>query len=138
MLLHVPCQCPSWKSSLGRAILTFGKQNPKNHSQLKKLFWYHALTHGPKIFYFVLKYLIPSSVTRLGNLLDFGQLFKAFGKKWFAQISHILRQFFCKGVKICHFSSGIIFEQLLLIFGDFLLVTLIPSYLTTELQSLFS
>ena len=34
-----------------------------------------------------------SSVTRLGNLLDFGQVFKAFGNKYFAQISHILRQF---------------------------------------------
>ena len=30
----------------------------------------------------------------------------------------------CKGVKIFHFSSEIIFGQLLLTFGDFLLVTL--------------
>ena len=48
------------------------------------------------------------SVTRLGNLLDFGQLFKAFGNNYFAQILHILRQF-CKGAKIYHFSSEIIF-----------------------------
>ena len=34
-----------------------------------------------------------SSVTRLGNLLDFGQSFKAFGNNYFAQISYILRQF---------------------------------------------
>ena len=34
-----------------------------------------------------------TSVTRLGNLLEFGQLFKAFGNSKFAQISHILRQF---------------------------------------------
>ena len=33
------------------------------------------------------------SVTRLGDLLDFGQLFKAFGKNYFTQISHILKQF---------------------------------------------
>ena len=33
------------------------------------------------------------SVTRLGDLLDFGQFFKAFGNKKFVQISHILRQF---------------------------------------------
>ena len=33
------------------------------------------------------------SVTRLGNLLYFGEPFKAFGKNKFAQISHILRQF---------------------------------------------
>ena len=30
------------------------------------------------------------SVTRLGDLLDFGQLFKVFGNNWFAQIYHIL------------------------------------------------
>ena len=34
------------------------------------------------------------SVIRLGDLLDFGPLFKAFGNNSFAQISHILRQFF--------------------------------------------
>ena len=33
-----------------------------------------------------------SSVTRLGDLLHFGQLLKAFGNNYFAQISHILRQ----------------------------------------------
>ena len=34
------------------------------------------------------------SVTRLGDLLDFGLVFKAFGNNKFVQISHILRQFF--------------------------------------------
>ena len=33
------------------------------------------------------------SVTRLGDLLDFGQLFKVCGNNWFAKISHILWQF---------------------------------------------
>ena len=33
------------------------------------------------------------SVTRLGDLLDFGQLYKAFGNNKFAQIFHILKQF---------------------------------------------
>ena len=33
------------------------------------------------------------SVTRLGDFLDFGLLFKAFGNNYFVQISHILRQF---------------------------------------------
>ena len=37
-----------------------------------------------------------------------GQLFKACGNNYFAQISHILGNF-CKGVKIFNFSSGIIF-----------------------------
>ena len=32
------------------------------------------------------------SVTRLGDLLDFGQVFKAFGNHYFAQISHIIGQ----------------------------------------------
>ena len=33
------------------------------------------------------------SVTRLGDFLDFGQLFKALSNNEFAQISHILRHF---------------------------------------------
>ena len=33
------------------------------------------------------------SVTRSGDLLDFWQLFKAFGNNQFAQIFHILREF---------------------------------------------
>ena len=33
------------------------------------------------------------SVTRLGDLLDFGQLFKAFGNNLYLQLSHILRHF---------------------------------------------
>ena len=51
-------------------------------------------------------------MTRLGNLLDFGQLFKAFCNTYFAQISHIFGNF-CKGVTIYDFSSEIIFGQLL-------------------------
>ena len=44
---------------------------------------------------------IVTIVTRLGDWLDFGQLFKAFVNNIFAKISYLLRQF-CKGVKICH------------------------------------
>ena len=33
------------------------------------------------------------SVTRLGDLLDFEQLFKAFGDNDFAQIAHVLGNF---------------------------------------------
>ena len=36
---------------------------------------------------------IPIRVTRFGDLLDFGQVFEAFGNNKFAQISHILWQF---------------------------------------------
>ena len=64
-----------------------------------------------------------ASVTRLGDLLDFGQRFKALGHNLFAQISNFLDNF-CEGVKIFHFSSENIFGQLLYTFGDFLLVTL--------------
>ena len=45
---------------------------------------------------------VATSVTRLGDLFDFGQVFKAFGNNQFIQISHILRQF-CTGVKIIIF-----------------------------------
>ena len=51
---------------------------------------------------------IISSVARLGDLLHFGQLFKACGNNYFAQIAHIFIQFF-KDVKIFHFFSEIIF-----------------------------
>ena len=46
--------------------------------------------------FYVMLSLMPfvlSCVTRLGNLLDFGQLFKAFCNNYFAQMSHILGQF---------------------------------------------
>ena len=33
------------------------------------------------------------SVTRFGNLLDFGQVFKVFGNNYLAQNVHILRHF---------------------------------------------
>ena len=53
-------------------------------------------------------------MTRLGDLLYFGQLFKAFGNNYFAQIAHILGKL-SKIVKIFHFSNEIIFGQLLLV-----------------------
>ena len=42
-----------------------------------------------KAYWFV---CIGFSVTRLGDLLDFGQVFKAFSNYYFDQISHILKQ----------------------------------------------
>ena len=62
------------------------------------------------------------SVTRLGDLLHFGQLFKACDNNYFAKIAHILAIF--KGVKIFHFSREIIFGQLFIDIWWFLLVTL--------------
>ena len=53
-----------------------------------------------------------SSGTRLGDLLHFGQLFKANSNNYFAPITHISGNF-CKSVKIFHCSSEIIFGQLL-------------------------
>ena len=44
-------------------------------------------------FSYVAAVCIIKSVTRLGDLLDFGQLFKAFDNNQFAQISHIPRHF---------------------------------------------
>ena len=49
-----------------------------------------------------------TSVTRLGDLLHFGQLFQASGNNCFTQIAHIFRQF-GKGGKIFHFSTEIIY-----------------------------
>ena len=46
-----------------------------------------ARNHSP------LGWSIAVSVTSMGDLLDFGQLFKAFGKNLFVQISHIFSQF---------------------------------------------
>jgi len=62
-------------------------------------------------------------MTRLGDLLHFGQLFKACDNNYFAQIAHILGNF-CIAVYIFHFSIEIIFGELLSTFGDFFLVTL--------------
>ena len=67
--------------------------------------------------------LVPGSVSRLSDLLHFGQLFKACSNNYLAQIAHILDNF-CKGVKIFQFSSEIIFGQHFLTIGDFLRVTL--------------
>ena len=39
---------------------------------------------------------VEDSVTRFGNLLDFGQVFKAFGNNKFAQISHKFSSFLVK------------------------------------------
>ena len=63
-------------------------------------------------------------MSRLGNLLHFGQLFKAYGTTIILPKSPKYLGNFCEGVKICHFSNEIVFGQLLLTFGNFLLVTL--------------
>ena len=73
---------------------------------------------------------VSGSVTRVGNLLKFGQLFKACGNKNFAQSSTFLGNF-CKVVKIFNFSIKIIFGQLSQTFGDFLLVTLVSGDIST-------
>ena len=52
-----------------------------------------------------------TSVARLGDLLDYGQLFKAFGNNLSKSPTFLGN--FCKGEKIYHFSSEIIFGQLL-------------------------
>ena len=57
-------------------------------------------------------FFILGSVTRLGDLLDFGQLYKPLATINSAKSPTFLSNF-CKGVKIYHFSSKIIFWQLL-------------------------
>ena len=64
---------------------------------------------GRLVTFFVLLLCRPdSSMTRLGDLLHFGQLFKAWGNNYFTQITHILGNF-GKGGKIFHFSAEIIY-----------------------------
>ena len=50
------------------------------------------------------------SVTRLGDLLNFGQFLKPLATLNFPKSPTFLSNF-CKGVKIYHFSSEIIFGQ---------------------------
>ena len=64
-----------------------------------------------------------TSVTRLGNLLDFGQILKPLSTINLPKSPTFLGTV-CEGVKIYHFSNEIIFGQLLKTFGDFFLVTL--------------
>ena len=64
------------------------------------------------------------SVTRFGDLLDFGELFSMPVATISLHKSPTFLCNFCKGVKILNFSNEIIFGQLFETFGDFLLVTL--------------
>ena len=70
---------------------------------------------------------MPSSVTRLDDLLLFEQLFKARGNNYFAQIANTIQANFENLSKSFIFTSKILLCQLLQTFGDFLLVTLMPS-----------
>ena len=63
--------------------------------------------------------LLGTSVTRMGNLLDFGQLFKPLATIYWPKSPTFLGNS-CEGVKIYHISSEIILRQLFWTFGDFL------------------
>ena len=63
----------SWSTPVGISL----------HSLNKK--YLHKLSR-------LMRWFILFSVTRLGDFLHFGQLFKAFGNNNFAQISYILSQ----------------------------------------------
>ena len=66
-------------------------------------------------------------MTRLGDLLDVGNFLKPLATINLPKSPTFLGNF-CKGVKIYHFSSKIIFGQLLQTSGEFFLVTLIGDY----------
>ena len=66
-------------------------------------YWYHL-----KVGKLVLYEKATTSVTRLGDLLHFGQLFKACCNHYFAKIAPISSRF-CQVVEIFHFASEIIF-----------------------------
>ena len=65
-------------------------------------------------------------MTRLGDLLHFGQLFEACGNNYFAQIAHILGNY-CKDVKIFHFLMKSFLGNFYRL-GEFLLVTLVAMW----------
>ena len=67
-----------------------------------------------------------SSVTRLGDLLDCGQALKPLAGINLPKSPTFVGNF-CNGVKVYHFSSEIIFGQLLQTFGNFFLVTLMSN-----------
>ena len=77
------------------------------------------------IFLQTLKY-VGSSVTRLGNLLHFRQLFKACGNYYFAQIAQILVNF-VNVSKSFFFLLESFLGNFYRHFGDFLLVILVGS-----------
>ena len=74
-----------------------------------------------------------SSVTRVGDLLDFGQLFEAFGNNYFAQNSHILRQFLKRCQNLSYF-SWIHFWATFMDIWQFFLVTLLLSELIWRVE----
>ena len=67
---------------------------------------------------------VGTSVTRLGDFCTLGNFFKPLATINLPNSLTFLGNF-CKGIKIYHFSSEIIFGQLLQTFGDFYLVTLV-------------
>ena len=71
-----------------------------------------ACQHVFSLFVYPEPISVTNSVTRLGDLSHFKQLFKACTNNFFAQMTHINRQI-CKGVQIFYFSSEIIFGPLL-------------------------
>ena len=77
--------------------------------QTPKICGTYMATFHPCLTVGLIQLFISFNVTRLGDVLHFGQLFK----------SLTFLGNFCKGVKIYHFSSEIIFGQLLWTFGDF-------------------
>ena len=76
---------------------------------------------------------LPTSVTRLGDLLLLGNFLKPLATINLPKLPTFLGNF-CTAVKIFNFSSEIIYGQLLQTFGNFFLVTLLPNYQPTYLN----
>ena len=90
------------------------------HLSLHLIYLISALTTRLVNLASTVKVSIRTSVTRLGDILHFGQLFKACGNNYFAQIAHILAIF----VKVSK-SYVFLVKSFLGNFGHFLLVTLV-------------
>ena len=70
---------------------------------------------------------------QIGRFLHFGRLLKRLATINLPKSLTFLGNF-CKGLKIYHFSSEIIFVQLLLTFGNFFLVTLVRSQFNKQIS----
>ena len=69
--------------------------------------------------------LTTTQCDQIGQYIALWGTFQSLWHQLFCQKLPTFLGYFCKGVEIFHFSSGIIFGKLLSTFGDFLLVTLL-------------
>ena len=123
-LLHVH----TYSHHLSSQLFTYLPNQPSTISHQRPQFFVYCVTIFSCTNLLIPLYVKSScpriSVTRFGDLLDFGKLLKPLAIINLPKSPTVFGNF-CVGAKIFHFSSEILFGQLLWTFGDFSLVTLI-------------